>query len=296
MKNQIVLITGATGGIGKQTATSLAKLGATVVMVGRNKTTGLNVVDEIIKISSNKNIDFIEADLSTISGMKSLVSRFKSKYSSLDILINNAGLAPNKLKITDDGFEESFAVNVIAPYVLVEYFKDFLFKSTIGRVITLTGGNLPSKIDIHNLEGEKSFEGLKTYSDRKIAMMCVMYELAEKYKGKLNINVCYPGQAKTNMTKSVTKEMMPGPFKGLTFAIFNSFVSGDDKGKSAEKASRSSVYLASSSEFSSVTGKYVNTKCKITPWPKSVLDKTNREYIYNYVITKLKLENISYPG
>jgi len=120
-----------------------------------------------------------------------------------------------------------------------------------------------------NLQSEKSFDGLNTYSQTKLAMMALMYEFAQREKG-VTINVCYPGQASTNMTRSVTPEMLPRAMRWM-FPIFKLLVR-EDGGKSAAKAARSSVYLASSPEVEGVTGKYFDTNCKEAAW--SVLPVT----------------------
>ena len=103
MKNKIVLITGATGGIGKQTAISLAKMGATVVISGRSKVSAEAAVTEIITITNNSNVDFLLADISTKKGIIELVTQFEEKFNQLDVLINNAGSAAIERKLNADG-------------------------------------------------------------------------------------------------------------------------------------------------------------------------------------------------
>ena len=114
-----------------------------------------------------------------------------------------------------------------------------------------------------------------------------MYEFAQREKG-MTINVCYPGQASTNMTRSVTPEMFPG-FVRFLFPIFKLAVR-DDGGKSAAKASRSSVYLASSPEVEGVTGKYFDTNCKEAAWSPAVMDAAIRQKIWE-TIEKITLKN-----
>jgi NAD(P)-dependent dehydrogenase (short-subunit alcohol dehydrogenase family) len=282
MINKIILITGATSGIGKQTAISLASMGATIVITGRNHEKGEEAIKEIKSISKNENIDLIIADLSTIDGIKRLVSAFKSRYSNLDILINNAGLAANEYKITPDGFESNFAVNVVAPFVLTTLLLDTLHSSANPRVITLTGGDLPSKIDLENIQSELSFKGLSTYSQTKMVMMCLMYEFSRRLAdSKITMNICYPGQASTNMTQNVTANMLPFLMRPF-FPIFK-FLVRPDKGESAKKASRSSVYLATSNDLENKTGIYCTKNLELKPMPKVVTDENNRRFIWDRV-------------
>lgn len=282
MKDKIILITGATGGIGKQTALALAQKGATVIITGRNKNSAEQAVQEIKQQANNSSVHYLLSDLATIAGVKQLATDFKHQYPRLDVLINNAGAAANTYQKTEDGIETNFAVNVVCPYWLTTLLLDSLNKSKNARIITLMGGDLPKKIDLDNLQSEKGFDGLNTYSNTKIAMMCVMYEYAQRLKEKgICCNICYPGQAATNMTQNVTASMFPWYARPL-FPIFKFFVRTDG-GKSAEKASRSSVFLASSPEVEGKTGLYINKKVQVTPFPDFVLNPYNREAIWNKV-------------
>jgi NAD(P)-dependent dehydrogenase (short-subunit alcohol dehydrogenase family) len=287
MKNKIILITGATSGIGKQTAISLATAGATVIVTGRNQQNGEEAVKELKAVSKNDKIDLILADISTIAGVKSLVNEFKSKYNHLDILINNAGLAGNKYIKTIDGFEANFAVNVVAPYLLTTLLLDSLKAGNNARVITLTGGNLPSKIQLDNLQSEKSFNGLSTYSQTKMIMMCLMYEYSQRQlNSKISMNICYPGQASTGMTQNVTADMLPFLMRPL-FPLFKLLVKPDN-GQSAINASRSSVYLATSKDVDNKTGIYCNKNVQLKEMPKAVTNEYNRKYIWDKIIELTK--------
>lgn len=284
MKNKIVLITGATDGIGKQTAISLAKMGATVVVTGRNKQRGEAAIAEIKSISGNVNVELLLADISSQRGIVELVQQFVAKFDKLDVLINNAGSAANERKLNADGVELNFATNVLAPYQLTTQLMDLLKKSDSPRVITLMGGDLPKVLEMDNLQAQKSFDGLSYYSQTKLTMMAMMYEYAERQKGqKITINVCYPGQASTNMTQNVTADMLPGMMK-IIFPLFKFFVRPDG-GKSAEKASRSSVYLASSNEVEGKTQLYFDKNVKLTKWPEVIQLKTTRDKIWQLVVS-----------
>ena len=280
MKDKVVLITGATSGIGKQTALALAKMGARVVVTGRSKQSGEEAVAEIKAASGNANVELLIGDLSAQKNVHVLAEQFKARYDRLDVLINNAGLAASERKLTEDGIESNFAVNVVTPYLLTRLLMDSLKKSPSPRVVTLMGGDVPAKLDMDNLQSEKSFDGLNTYSQTKLAMMVLMYEFAQREKD-MTINVCYPGQASTNMTRSVTPEMLPRAMRWM-FPVFKLMVR-DDGGKSAAKASRSSIYLASSPEVEGVTGKYFDTNCKEAAWSPAVMEADVREKVWTLV-------------
>ncbi|MBL7813758.1 MAG: SDR family NAD(P)-dependent oxidoreductase [Saprospiraceae bacterium] len=277
-----ILITGATSGIGKQTALSLAKLGHRIIITGRNKASGESAVQEIMQQSGNSNIELLLADISIKAGVQSLVNQFNQKYETLDVLINNAGSAANEHKLTADGLETNFAVNVLTPFLLTKLLWDSLKKSKSARVITLMGGDLPKTIDLNNLQAENKFDGLNYYSQSKMQMMALMYELSQRNTDKnITINICYPGQAATSMTQNVTPEMLPFLMRPL-FPIFKYLVKNDG-GKSAEKASRSSVYMATSPEVEGKTGLYFNKNVQEKPFPNAVTDEINRKTIWDYV-------------
>ena len=280
MKDKIIFITGATSGIGFQTALALAKMGAQVIITGRNQKTAEEAVANIKSASGNSRVDFLLANLSARKTVRALAEQFKARYERLDILINNAGLAASQKELTEDGLESDFAMNVVSPFLLTNLLMDSLKKSSSPRVVTLMGGDVPAKLDMDNLQSEKSFDGLNTYSQTKLAMMALMYEFAQREKG-VTINVCYPGQASTNMTRGVTPDMLPRAMRWM-FPIFKLAVR-EDGGKSAAKAARSSVYLASSPEVDGVTGKYFDTNCKEATWSPAVMDAANRERLWKIV-------------
>ena len=282
MQNKTVLITGGTGGIGKQTALALAKLGAHVIVTGRHQGNGETAINELKQLSGNSKIDLLLADLSLQADARAIAQQFKHKYDHLDVLINNAGAAEPQRRLTADGIETDFAVNVVTPFLLTYLLMDCLKTSPSARVVTLSGGEHPSQIDLDNLQGERSYVGLTAYSHSKLVMMAVMYEFAQRLPGSsVTINVCYPGQASTVMTRSVTPDMMPG-FLRLIFPIYK-LATRADQGQSAAKASQASVYLASAPEVQSVTGKYFNPQCKIVDWPKPVLDPSIRQPLWRRV-------------
>ena len=279
MKNKLVLITGSTSGIGKQTALGLAKLGAQVILTGRNRDSAQAAVDEISQASGSSQVEYMLADLSGQAGVRSLAEQFKARYQRLDVLIHNAGLAAPQRQLTADGVESDFAVNVVTPFLLTHLLMDSLKAGPSARVIVLTGGDAKGKIELDNLQAERSFSGLPTYSHSKLVMMALMVEYARRVQNStVTINVCYPGQASTNMTQSVTAEMLPG-FMRFAFPLFK-LVVRPDGGKSAAKASRSSVYLASSSEVEGLNGRYFDTHCKLSEWPTAVLDAATRESLW----------------
>lgn len=273
MKDSIVLITGGTGGIGKQTAIALARQGANVIVTGRDQARGEAGVLDIQRASGNYEVELLLADLSTQAGVRSLAEQFKRRYPRLDVLINNAGLLSQERQITADGLEADFAVNVIAPFLLTHLLLDVLKASAPARIVNVSGGmSIWGKIDLDNLQAEKSFRGLETYSQTKTVMMALAYEFARRLEGSgVTFNVGFPGAASTAMTQALSPAALP-PVMRLTWPVLKSMYMRDDGGKSAAKAAQSSVYLAVSPDVEGVSGRYYNTNCKLMDWPKDVLD------------------------
>lgn len=140
LKNKIVLITGATSGIGKETAIGLASLGATIVMTARDQNKGISTKKEIIQATNNKNIDVIYCDLASFTSIRNCCSEFKTKYQALHVLINNAGVWDFKRRESKDGIENIFATNYLAPFLMTNLLLDVIQKSKPARIINVTSG------------------------------------------------------------------------------------------------------------------------------------------------------------
>ncbi|MBK8213557.1 MAG: SDR family NAD(P)-dependent oxidoreductase [Myxococcales bacterium] len=270
MEGRVVLVTGATGGIGLATAEGLARLGATVVLSGRSRDAAERAVLELRgKLAGSGAVDFVLGDLVTKEGVRAVARGFVERFAKLDVLVNNAGLMASRPELSADGIETGFAVNVLAPLLLTYELRGHLARGERPRVVTVTGGSHPAKLDLEDLEGASAFVPLTRYSHHKLAMMAVMRALSRRIAP--TVNVCYPGQAVTRMTKSVTAGDMPF-FMRLAWPLFR-FMMRDDGGKSAEKASRSSVHLASSPALEGVTGRYYDTRSREVPWPAPLTDE-----------------------
>src|SRR5690349_6607721 len=120
MQGKVCLVTGSSSGIGKVTARELARMGATVVMVCRNRAKGEAAQAEIKEVSGNAQVDLIVADLSLLADVSRAANEFKQKYSQLHVLINNAGGVNAERKVTPDGLEYTFATNYLAPFLFTE--------------------------------------------------------------------------------------------------------------------------------------------------------------------------------
>ncbi|MGI5221214.1 SDR family NAD(P)-dependent oxidoreductase [Nocardia sp. CA-290969] len=276
-----VLITGSTGGIGKETARQLAALGARVFLVGRNVERAETAVAELRTITGNAEIEAVTADLSRLRDVRRLADQVTSRVDRLDVLINNAGATRTHRELTEDGIETTFAVNVVAPFSLTHRLLPALKAADSARVVNITGGVPRGRIDLGNLQGEKSYVGLSFYNQTKLAQMAMSYTFAERLAGTgVSLNVAYPGHAYTSMNKDLTTGAYP-PLARPIVPLLRVAMPVLYGHRALVAATRSSVYLASSPAARDNHGTYFNSKAAVTPWPKAVLDETTRSTIWN---------------
>src|SRR5215210_4660200 len=247
MGEKVCLITGATSGIGKATAMELASMGASVVMVGRDRGRGEAALAEIKEESANASVDLMLADLSSQEEIRRLAHEFKEAYPRLDVLINNAGLFRSERITTADGLETTFAVNHLAYFLLTNLLLDGLEISAPSRIVNVSSGDHASgTIDFDDLQAEKGYKGAKAYSQSKLANVLFTYELAKKLEGTgVSANCLHPGAGiRTNFGSGVS-----GIF-GFTVRALRPLM------KSPEKGAETSIYLASSPEVEGLSGRY----------------------------------------
>src|SRR5713226_10079894 len=211
MKNKVVMVTGANSGIGKAASLALANMGATVVMVARDKERGETARSEMMKETQTNSIDLLLADLSSLESVRQLATEFQKKYSKLHVLINNAGLFNQRRHVTTDGYENTFATNYLAPFLLTNLQLDMLKKSAPSRVINVSSvGHYNGHINFNDLNLEKEYGGWKAYGQSKLALILFTHELAGKLQGTgVTVNSVHPGTVATNIW---TRPLSPAGF------------------------------------------------------------------------------------
>src|SRR5260370_11712775 len=195
MKDKVVLVTGANAGIGRAASLALAKKGATVVMVARDKERGEAARSETIRESQNASVDLLLADLSSLESVRQLGIEFRKKYSKLHVLINNAGLFNRRRRVTMDGYENTFATNYLAPFLLTNLQLDLLRASAPSRIINVSSvGHYSGHINFDDLNLEKEYGGWKAYGQSKLALALFTHELPKKLQAPiLTVNTVHPG-------------------------------------------------------------------------------------------------------
>lgn len=243
MKNKIVLITGATDGIGKQTACELLLKGFDVVIHARSEAKAKHAAVELRSQTGTDNVNFVYGDLSSLNQVREISKQFNQISDKLDVLINNAGVYFHERELSEDGFEMTFAVNHLAHFLLTNLLLPNLKKAASARVITVSSiAHARAKFDVKDLNAEKYFSGYNAYAVSKLCNVFFANELADREKDSgLLSNSLHPGVITTKLLQ-----------KGFNM-----------NGASLSDGAATSVFLASSPEAEGVTGKYFSA-CKET--------------------------------
>lgn len=251
MDGKVCLITGASGGIGLESAKALARMGATVVLVGRDAGRTEAAVSAVRAAAPDAKVEWLKADLTSLQSVRELAAAFQARYPRLDVLLNNAGLIIDRREVTGDGLEATMATNHYAPFLLTHLLLDMLKASAPSRIINVSSeGHRLAKLDFGDLQSERRYDGIRVYGNSKLANILFTRALAKRLAGTgVTVNAVHPGAVRTGFghnTKGLFRYLVK---LGAPFFI------------SAEKGARTSVYLASSPEVESVSGEYF-IKCR----------------------------------
>jgi retinol dehydrogenase 14 len=267
MKGKTVLITGATNGIGKAAALEIAKQGANVIIVGRDKAKTESVAHELRNSSGNKNIEFMLADLSSQADIHTLTNNFKAKHSRLDVLVNNAGGFFETRKTTVDGLEYTFAFNHLGYFLLTHLLLGTLKASSPSRIVNVSSAAQGlGKIFWEDVQLSKNYGAMKAYYQSKLANVMFTYELAKHLAGTgVTVNALHPGVVNSGFASGV------GGFWGFAFGFIKRF-----QAITPEQGADTVIYLATSSEVESVSGKYFDKRKNTKTNPISYDDAANK--------------------
>lgn len=245
MRDKICLVTGATSGIGAATALGLARLGASVVIIGRRADKCERAVRNLRRKTGNKSVAFLVADLSTQKDIRRIAQEFKQRYGFLDVLVNNAGGYFYTRELSADRLEMTFALNHLAYFLLTHLLMPSLLASPSPRVVNVASRDHRSaRIDFDDLLAEKHYDRHKAYEQSKLANILFTYELARRKGPRPTVNALCPGLVRTNL----------GANNGWLRKKIVNLISRDRL--SANEGADTSVYLASSPEVAGITGRY----------------------------------------
>jgi NAD(P)-dependent dehydrogenase (short-subunit alcohol dehydrogenase family) len=248
MDGKIVLITGANSGVGFATARKLAELGASIVMVCRDSIRGNAARNDIAKVATDSPPMLLLCDLSSQSSIRELGNEIHSRFSRIDVLVNNAAAMFSTRQLTDDGIEKTFAINHLAPFLLTNLLLDLVRAAPAGRILTVSSESHSGALEFDNLQGERHYNFFGAYNRSKLANILFTYELAHRLKGTgTTANCLSPGPTVTSFGSNLTglPALFPAVMKKIPFLL-----------RSPEKGAETSIYLASSPEVAGVTGKF----------------------------------------
>jgi NAD(P)-dependent dehydrogenase (short-subunit alcohol dehydrogenase family) len=234
-KNKTVLITGATDGIGRQSALDLARLGWKVIIHGRTEKKCINTIDAIKKEIDNANVEYIIADLASLDDIKKMADEIKNRFLHINALLNNAGVFMHNRQLSQNGIEITFAVNHLAHFFLTGLLLDLLKKAENSKIVTVSSMTHASSIDFNNLQGERSYSGYSAYALSKLANILFTFFLSDRVtKYNITANCLHPGVINTKLLKAGWGSI----------------------GTSVKEGAKTSVFLVDSKQSEKITGSY----------------------------------------
>lgn len=183
LHGRFAVITGATGGLGYETALALAGAGAQVVLTGRNQNKGATALASIRATHPSAAVSYEMLDLASLASVKDFAARFKDKHDSLDILINNAGvMAPPTRQLTADGFELQFGTNYLSHFALTAHLLPLLMRGSKSRVVNLSSlaHRFAASIHFDDLNWQHRYKAYAAYGQSKLAMLMFTFELQRR--------------------------------------------------------------------------------------------------------------------
>lgn len=254
MKQKRVLITGASRGIGLAAAIAIAKEGAHLVLVVRDPVRGEDAKKQVLQAGA-ASCEVLVGDLSVQADVRRIAAEYKSRWDTLDVLINNAGAIFSTPQLSKDGHELTLATNHLSYFLLTNLLLDVLEKSAPSRVVNVSSeAHKSGKLDFNDLESKKSYSSMRVYGTSKLMNILFTKELSKRLQGTgVTANALHPGVISSGFGKNGT---------GLISAFFH--LAGPFL-KTPDEGARTTVYLATSPEVEGVSGEYFKDSKKTHP-------------------------------
>ena len=280
-EKKVCLITGATAGIGLETAKGIAKKGIHLVLVGRSKEKCEQAIQYIKATNANASLDYLLCDLSSQKSLRQLAKDFLDTYNRLDILINNAGAVYSELQYSEDAIEMQFAVNHLAAFLLTNLLLDILKQSVPARIINVAShSHYRGKINFDDIYHTEKYWAMTVYEQSKLANVLFTYELDRMLEDSgITVNALHPGVVDTTIVTINSKGIVS--FAWRVIRLF---------GMSAADGAKTSIYLATSEEVATTSGKYFN-KCNPKKSSRASFDKEAALKLWQISKTLTKLNS-----
>jgi retinol dehydrogenase 14 len=249
MDDKVMLVTGSTDGIGRQTAIELARRGASVLVHGRDPKKVHEAVAEAQQEAPHGRVKGLVADFSRLEDVESLAREVAAKVGRLDVLLLNAGVFLNEPTLTPDGLEATFAINHLAPFLLTHHLLPLLERSAPSRVVVVSSiAHTRGELDLDDLRARRVYSPYGAYAASKLANVLFTLELAERLKGTgVTANCLHPGVVTTKLLK-----------EGFGAS-----------GISVQEGAQTPVMLATAPELEGVTGCYFANGQRAQPAPSA---------------------------
>ncbi len=259
MSGKVCLVTGATAGIGFATALGLARQGAAVVGVGRNRDKCQTIAARIRQESGNPAVEFVQADLSSQAEVRRLAGEIRRSQSQLDVLVNNVGAFFMSRRLSADGIEMTWALNYLGVCLLTELLLGRLKASAPSRIVNVSSAmHSNAQLNLEDLQGARKYSGMKAYGQSKLALLMFTYDLARRLAGTgVTVNALHPGFVASDMYRS------SGGFIKLLGPVIKLMA------VSPEAGAETSIFVAASPEVEGITGKYFVKKQAVASSPSS---------------------------
>jgi NAD(P)-dependent dehydrogenase (short-subunit alcohol dehydrogenase family) len=258
----VVVLTGATRGIGRAAAIELARRGAELALVGRDPARVQEVAEQAAASGTGAPVHEHVADLTMMADVRTLAEEIRRHHERIDVLANNAGALFASRKVTQEGFERTFALNHLAPFLLTNLLRDRLNGARV--VTTASDAHEQGQLDLDDLESEKSYSAMRVYGTTKLCNILFTRELARRAP-ELHANCFHPGVVRTGFGKNEN-----GIWKVLTMLGAPFF-------RSPDRGARSLVWLALDDDAASLNGEYVEDEKVSTPSAQAQDDALARE-------------------
>ena len=256
IEGKTVLITGGSSGVGRATATALSAKGADVVITARSLERSRPVADEIEQ-ATGKRVHPMELDLASVQSVRDFCKRFLEEQAQLHVLINNAGTVQAKRHETADGFEMTFAVHYLGPFLLTSLLLERILEGAPARIINVSSRIhrlATNGIDFDDLQLEKGYSGRTAYAQSKLALELFTRELAARLADKeVTVNSIHPGAVISNLRTDA------GPLMQFLFFVLRPTL------LTPEQSAEAVCLLATDPSLSSVTGKYFSKSEQSNP-------------------------------